>query len=124
MIEYVSLREDSARLYFSSVEERDLFLRGMGRMEGVLGVEYKENTRTLLIRFKEGSFIHYLLENLKNKKPPKRMGKEDLHFYLQPFLKNPAVKLAFSVALLGWGAGLISFGVCSMLLLPYLKTKL
>ena len=37
MIEYVSLRQGEARLYFSSVEERDLFLRGMGGMEGVMG---------------------------------------------------------------------------------------
>ncbi|MFN3869959.1 MAG: hypothetical protein ACK4MW_00525 [Aquificaceae bacterium] len=96
----------------------------MNGMDGVLGVEYKESTKTLLIRFKEGSFVHYLLENLKNKKAPERIGKEDLHFYLQSFFKNPAVKLALSVSLLGWKAGLISFGVCSMFLVPYLKTKL
>ncbi|MFN3975720.1 MAG: hypothetical protein ACK4LT_01500 [Aquificaceae bacterium] len=123
MIEYVSLRKDSARLYFSSVEERDLFLRGMDGMEGVLGVEYKESTKTLLIRFKEGSFVHYLLQNLKNRKL-EGLGKEDLHFYLQSFLKSPVVKLALSVALLGWRAGLVSFGICGMFLTPYLRTKL
>lgn len=124
MIEYVSLRKGEARLYFSSVAERDLFLRGMNGMEGVEGVEYKENTRTLLVRFREGSFFHYLLENLKGKKVPQRLEREDLHFYIQPFLKHPAVKLGFSMALLGWNVGLISFAVCSMFLVPYLKNKL
>ncbi len=51
MIEYVSLRKGEARLYFSSIVERELFLRGMNGVEGVEGVEYKENTRTLLIRW-------------------------------------------------------------------------
>lgn len=122
MIEHVYLRRGEARLYFSTVQERGLFLRGMGGMEGVLGVEYKENTRTLLIRFKENSFIHYLLQNLR--KPPKSLEGEDINFYLQPFLKHPAVKLGFSMALLGWKVGLISFAVCGMFLIPYLKTKL
>jgi len=123
MIEYVSLRQGEARLYFSSVEERDLFLRGMGGMEGVMGVEYKENTKTLLVRFKEGSFFHYLVENIKHK-PVQRLEKEDIHCYLQHLLKHPGVKLVVSLAFLGWGAGLISFALCSMLLVPYLKTKL
>ena len=124
MVEYVSLRRNEARLYFSSVEERNLFLRGMGGMEGVEGVEYKENTRTLLIRFREGSFVSYLLENLKKERTPKKLEREDIHFYIQPFLKHPAVKLGFSMALLGWKVGLISFAVCSMFLIPYLKSKL
>jgi len=123
MIEYVSLRQGEARLYFSSVEERDLFLRGMGGMEGVMGVEYKENTRTLLVRFKEGSFFHYLIENIKYK-PVQRLEKDDIHFYLQHLLKHPGVKLAVSLAFLGWSAGIISFAFCSMFLIPYLKTKL
>ncbi|MFN4318921.1 MAG: hypothetical protein ACK4FY_00370 [Aquificaceae bacterium] len=124
MIEYVSLRRGEAKLYFSSVEERDLFLRGMGGvMEGVVGVEYKENTKTLLIRFKEGSFLHYLIENIKYK-PVQKLEKEDINFYLQHILKNPGLKLALNIALLGWGAGLVSFAFCSMFLLPYLKTKL
>ncbi len=124
MIEYVSLRKGEARLYFSSTAERELFLRGMNGVEGVEGVEYKENTRTLFIKFKEGSFFHYLLENLKGSKEPQKLDREDWHFYLQPFLKHPAVKLAFSMALLGWNVGLISFAVCSMFLVPYLKNKL
>ncbi|MCS7171421.1 MAG: hypothetical protein N3D14_01305 [Aquificaceae bacterium] len=124
MIEYISRRKGEARLYFSSVEERNLFLRGMGGMEGVLGVDYKDNTRTLLIKFREGSFVHYLLENINSQKSLQKLDKEDLHFYLQPFLKHPAVKLSFSMLLLGWNVGLISFAVCSMFLLPYLKNKL
>ncbi|MDW8294206.1 MAG: hypothetical protein RMK21_02495 [Aquificaceae bacterium] len=124
MVEYVSRRGSEARLYFSSVEERNLFLRGMSGMEGVEGVEYKENTRTLLIKFREGSFAHYLLENIASKRGPQKLEREDINFYLQPFLKHPAVKLGFSMLLLGWGAGLISFAVCSIFLTPYLKNKL
>lgn len=124
MIEYVSLRKSEARLYFSSVPERDLFLRGIERMEGVEEVHYKENTRTLLVKFREGSFFHYLLENIKGNAKAQSLEKEDLHFYLSAFIKHPAVKLGFSMLMLGWGVGLISFAVCSMFLVPYLKSKL
>lgn len=124
MIEYVSLRRGEARLYFSSVPERDLFLRGIERMEGVEEVHYKENTRTLLVKFREGSFFHYLLENIKGNAKAQSLEKEDLHFYLSAFIKHPAVKLGFSMLMLGWGVGLISFAVCSMFLVPYLKSKL
>ncbi len=122
MIEQLFLRKGEARIYFSTIEERNLFLKGMKGVEGVLEVDYKENTRTMLIKFKEGSFMHYLLENLASKRRSKLEG-EDLHFYIQPFLKHPAVKLGFSTILLGWKVGLISFAVCSMFLVPYLKTK-
>ncbi len=124
MIEYVSLRKGEARLYFSSTAEREFFIRGMNGAEGVEGVEYKENTRTLFIKFKEGSFAHYLIENLKHKRSYQRLEGDDVNFYLQPLLKHPVVKLAFSTALLGWKAGLISFAVCSMFLTPYLKSNL
>ncbi len=124
MIEHVSLRKGEARLYFSSIAEKEFFLHGMKGMEGVVGVEHKENIRTVLVRFREGSFAHYLIENLKAKRESQKLEKEDLHFYLQPFLKHPAVKLGFSMALLGWNVGLISFAICSMFLMPYLKNKL
>ncbi|ADO44798.1 hypothetical protein Hydth_0397 [Hydrogenobacter thermophilus TK-6] len=35
MIEYISVSEGRARLYFSTREERDLFMRGIREMEGV-----------------------------------------------------------------------------------------
>lgn len=124
MIEYASLRKGEVRLYFSSIEERNLFLRGINGVEGIEEVEYKENTRTLLIRFKEGGFAHYLLEHIIPKRARQELSKEDMNFYLQSFLKHPAVKLGFSMLLLGWKVGLISFAVCSMLLIPYLKNKL
>ncbi|MDW8434074.1 MAG: hypothetical protein RMK35_04630 [Aquificaceae bacterium] len=124
MIEYVSYRKGEARLYFSSLEERNLFLRNMHGMEGVEGVEYKDNTRTLLIKFREGSFIHYILENLAGQRKSQALDREDLNFYIQPFLKHPAVKLGVSMLLLGWKVGLVSFTFCSIFFIPYLKTRL
>ncbi|MEZ0361988.1 MAG: hypothetical protein ABWK04_08890 [Hydrogenobacter sp.] len=121
MIEYVARKQGEARLYFSTREGRNLFARFTAELEGVLGVEYKENTTTLLIKFQEGSFAQRLIESLKPKEV--HINKEDLHFYIQPLLKHPAVKLGFSLFMLGLPAGLISFGFCSMFLIPYLKTK-
>ncbi len=123
MIEQIFLRKGEARIYFSTIEERNLFLQGIKGMDGVLELKCKENTRTLLVKFKEGSFMHYLLENLGSKKRSK-LEREDLHSYIQPLLKHPAAKLGFSIIILGWKVGLISFAVCGMLLTPYLKTKL
>ncbi|RMH80047.1 MAG: hypothetical protein D6674_06410 [Acidobacteria bacterium] len=124
MIELISRGDDWVRLYFSRREERDLFLSGMGGMEGVEGVEYKENTRTLLIRYRKGSFAEYVLNHFKTSKSQEMVDRQDLHFYISPFIKHPVVKLLFSMAMLGGVAGLIAYGVCSMFLVPYLKNKL
>ncbi len=121
MIEYISKRRGEARLYFSTRKDRDLFVYFISGVEGVLEVEYKENTKTLLIKFQEGSFAHRLIESLKPTEV--YINKEDLHFYIQPLLKHPAVKLGFSLLMLGLPVGLLSFSFCSMFLIPYLKTK-
>lgn len=124
MIEFISRGDDWIRLYFSRREERDLFLSGMGGMEGVEGVEYKESTRTLLIRYKKGSFAEYVFSHIRPSKTQEALDRQDLHFYISPLIKHPAVKLAFSMLMLGGVAGLIAYGVCSMFLVPYLKSKL
>ena len=45
MIEYIAIADGQARLYFSSVEERELFARGLRGVEGVQELIAKENTK-------------------------------------------------------------------------------
>jgi len=60
-----------------------------------------------------------LRENLKRRES---LTIEDLHFYLSPFIKHPAFKLAFSVFTFGFAVGLLSFSICTMFIIPTLKT--
>lgn len=124
MIEYISVSEGRARLYFSTREEKELFMRGIREMEGVKELEGKENTRTLLVVYSKGSFAEYFISQIKIRREAERLSREDIHFYLSHLIKHPALKLLFSMAMLGSVAGLITFGVCSMFLVPYVKTKL
>ncbi|RMH02553.1 MAG: hypothetical protein D6699_05785 [Aquificota bacterium] len=116
--------ENRVRFYFDSKADRDMFIKGLEKLSGVVKVEGKENTRSLLVVYQKGSFAEQIINSLMGRKEVKGIGKEDLHFYLSPFIKHPAVKLLFSMAMLGGVVGLITFGVCSLFLVPYLKTKL
>ncbi|ADO44797.1 hypothetical protein Hydth_0396 [Hydrogenobacter thermophilus TK-6] len=65
-------------------------------------MEGKENTKTLLVIYNKRSFAEYFINQIKIRREAKRLN----------------------MAMLGSVAGLITFGVCSMFLVPYVKTKL
>ncbi|MFN3813619.1 MAG: hypothetical protein ACK4SM_03235 [Aquificaceae bacterium] len=123
MIEYVSKRKGEVRLLFSAREERDLFSNAICKINGVVSVDYKQSTRTITVKYREDSPASLILEHIE----PKRLNmldRTDIHFYISPFLKHPAVKLIFSMLMLGSISGIVVFGACSLFLVPYLKTKL
>lgn len=51
------------------------------------------------------------------------IDKSDIHFYLGFFIKHPFLKALFSIGMLGFWVGLINFGVCSMIVMPYIKSR-
>ncbi|WP_333784920.1 hypothetical protein [Thermocrinis sp.] len=121
MIKDVVRYQNKVSLYFDSLEEKILFSKILKGLEGVEAVEEKERTKTLRVVFRKGSPADYLLSHLSPKRESS-LTKEDLFFYINPFLKHPATKLAFSVFTFGFSVGLLSFALCSMFIIPTLKT--
>jgi hypothetical protein len=104
-------------LHFDSVEGKVLF---KSRVEGLKGIKIeKEGYKTLKLKVEDQALLESLRENLKKRES---LNMEDLHFYLSPFIKHPALKLAFSVFTFGFAVGLLSFSVCSIFIVPTLKT--
>ncbi len=123
MIEYVSKREEEVRLLFSTKEGRDLFSNAIRKINGVISVDYKQSTKAVTVKYRKDTPASLILEHIEPKRLD-RLDRTDVHFYIFPFLKHPAVKLAFSMLMLGSISGIVVFGVCSLFLVPYLKTKL
>ncbi len=109
-------------LEFESVVERDAFVKSLSGTKGIRAIEYSENTRRVRVELEEGSPLYKILRSAMGQR--RSITREDIHFYLSPFIKHPAVKALFSMLMLGGSVGLISFGVCSLFLIPYLKAKL
>jgi len=121
MIKDMVRYENKVSLYFDSLEEKVLFSKILRGLDGVETVEEKELTRTLRVVFREGSPADYLLSHLSPKRESS-LNKEDLYFYINSFLKHPATKLAFSIFTFGFSVGLLSFALCSVFIMPTLKT--
>ncbi|MFN4131918.1 MAG: hypothetical protein ACK4GE_02440 [Caldimicrobium sp.] len=122
MIEYLSKREGEIRLIFSNSFERDLFYRGLAKVEGIKEIAFKENTRSLKIRYMPNSFAGMILEHISPKKR-ESVSIEDLYFYLNHLVKHPGSKLLFSILVFGKKVGPIKFALCNLLIIPYLKSK-
>ena len=104
-------------LYFGSVEEKVLF---KSRVEGLKCITIeKEGYKTLKLKVEDQTLLESLRKNLERRES---LTIKDLHFYLSPFIKHPALKLAFSVFTFGFAVGLLSFSVCSIFIVPTLKT--
>ncbi len=117
MINHVATYGNTLSLHFDSVEVKALF---KSRVEGLRGITIeKEGYKTLKLKVEDQALLESLRENLERRES---LTIEDLHFYLSPFIKHPALKLAFSVFTFGFGVGLLSFSVCSIFIVPTLKT--
>ena len=104
-------------LYFDHPEEKILFKR---RIEGLRGIKIeREGYRSLRLVVEEPRLLEELKRSSKGKE---RLTLEDIHFYVSPLLKHPAIKLAFSIMTFGFAVGITSFALCSMFVIPSLKT--
>jgi hypothetical protein len=117
VINHVATYGNILSLHFDSVEVKVLF---KSRVEGLKGIKIeKEGYKTLKLKVEDQALLEILRENLERRES---LTIEDLHFYLSPFIKHPALKLAFSVFTLGFAVGLLSFSICSIFIVPTLKT--
>jgi hypothetical protein len=117
MINHIATYGNMLSLYFDSVEEKVLF---KSRVEGLKGITIeKEGYKTLKLKVEDQTLLESLRKNLERRES---LTIEDLHFYLSPFIKHPALKLAFSIFTFGFAVGLLSFSVCSIFIIPTLKT--
>jgi hypothetical protein len=117
MLNHIVTYGNTMSLHFDSVEGKVLF---KSRVEGLKGIKIeKEGYKTLKLKVEDQALLESLRENLERRES---LTIEDLHFYLSPFIKHPALKLAFSIFTFGFAVGLLSFSVCSMFIVPTLKT--
>jgi len=117
VINHIATYGNTLSLYFDSVEVKVLF---KSRVEGLKGIKIeKEGYKTLKLKVEDQTPLESLRENLERRES---LTIEDLHFYLSPFIKHPALKLAFSIFTFGFAVGLLSFSICSIFIVPTLKT--
>jgi hypothetical protein len=117
VINHVATYGNTLSLHFDSVEVKVLF---KSRVEGLKGIRIeKEGYKTLKLKVEDRALLESLRENLERRES---LTIEDLHFYLSPFIKHPALKLAFSIFTFGFAVGLLSFSICSIFIVPTLKT--
>jgi len=117
VINHIATYGNTLSLHFDSAEGKILF---KSRVEGLKGIKIeKEGYKTLKLKVEDQALLESLRENLERRES---LTIEDLHFYLSPFIKHPALKLAFSVFTFGFAVGLLSFSICSIFIVPTLKT--
>ncbi|MEJ5172850.1 MAG: hypothetical protein WHT47_03975 [Hydrogenothermaceae bacterium] len=109
------------RLKFDSVLELRQFRSLLSKIEGIN--EIKEKSASILITYSPNTEAEFLFKNLKSSQERIKLDKDDLYHYTAPFIKHPATKALYSMMLLGFKRGLITFGICSIFLTRYLKSK-
>ncbi len=67
--------ENRVRFYFDSKADRDMFIKELEKLSGVVKVEGKENTRSLLVVYQKGSFAEQIINSLMGRKEVKGIGK-------------------------------------------------
>lgn len=116
-----SLIPGRIRVRFDSFLERDRFKSALYKMDGVL--EIKERADSILVIFKPYSEAGVFLNNLNPKRDKVKLDKDDILHYTAGLIKNPVVKAMYTISMLGFRRGLITFGLCSILLARYLRAK-
>ncbi|MEN3034118.1 MAG: hypothetical protein ABDH18_03930 [Aquificaceae bacterium] len=104
------------RLSFYNSIEREHFERTL-KNSNLFDVLESGNT-SLLVKVRSTE-----IEQILNASRNQLVDRADIHFYLSFFIKHPFVKAVFSISMLGFWAGLISFGVCSMIFMPYIRSR-
>ncbi|MEZ0323863.1 MAG: hypothetical protein ABWJ98_06125 [Hydrogenothermaceae bacterium] len=109
------------RLRFDNLYEKERVRSMLSKLDGIINI--KESNLSFLITYKSNSEVALILDNLQTKKDNIPLDKGDLFFYTAPFIKSPVTKFIYTIGLLGFKKGVITFGVCTMLLGRYLKSK-
>ncbi|MCS7084278.1 MAG: hypothetical protein NZL90_04775 [Aquificaceae bacterium] len=104
------------RIHFYNPIEKERFEEKI-RKEGFIEVLESGNS-SLLIKV-NSAVINEMLDVSKFH----GLDRSDIHFYLGFFIKHPFLKALFSIGMLGFWVGLINFGVCSMIVMPYIKSR-
>jgi hypothetical protein len=97
MVNHVATYGNTVSLYFDSVESKVLF---KSRVAGLKGIKIeKEGYKTLRLKVEDQALLESLLESLEKRRSLNSLSIniEDLYSYISPFIKHPALKLAFTV---------------------------
>lgn len=109
------------RIKFDNLKEKSYMDSLISKLDGVK--EFKSTSTSILINYDLNTEADFVLRNLKSKEEYVKIEMDDLYYYTVPFIKNTATKAIYSIMLLGFKRGLITFGICSLFLAKYLKSK-
>lgn len=119
-MEKVSYYDGVYLFRFNTLVEKELFKGAIRAFPGIVDVYDKDGVKTLKIRTVPGSLGDTLLRDFQSRKKVK-FDMQDLNYYLQLLLKHPLFKLCLSIWLLGAKVGILSFLICSQIIMPLLK---
>lgn len=109
------------RIKFDNLQEKSYIDSLISKLDGIK--EFKSTSTSILINYDINTEADFVLRNLKSKEEHIKIEMDDVYYYTVPFIKNPAMKAMYSIMLLGFKRGLITFGICSLFLAKYLKSK-
>jgi adenine-specific DNA methylase len=114
------------RIEFDNILEKKQFLENIRSLNGI--VEIKESSKSITVNYNQNTQFDYFLKNfilpsIENKRTVEKIDKDDIHYYIAPLLKSNVVKALWSVSLLGFKRGFLTFTICSLGVSAYLKNK-
>ncbi|MGC9006637.1 MAG: hypothetical protein ACP5JX_03585 [Sulfurihydrogenibium sp.] len=124
----VSYTDSRVRIMFDNLLEKNEFKTNIANLSGIKEVKEAGNSLTLIYEPKSQfayflkAFIKPSLE-YKSKKMFEKLDKEDYHYYISLLIKNDLVKALWSISLLGFKRGFLTFTICTLGISRYLKNK-
>ncbi|MCS7149922.1 MAG: hypothetical protein N2Z40_02405 [Caldimicrobium sp.] len=109
--------------HFETLVEKENFKKAIKAFPGVVDLSDRDTGRTLRIKVIQDSLADNFLRDFQCRRSIK-FDKEDLNYYLHLILKHPLLKLGISVGLLGAKVGILSFLICSQIMMPFIKKTL
>ncbi|MCS7199781.1 MAG: hypothetical protein N2327_04405 [Caldimicrobium sp.] len=119
-MEKISQHNGAYLFRFNTLVEKELFKGAIKAFPGIVDISDKDGVKTLKIRTIPGSLGDTLLRDFQCRKKIK-FDRQDLNYYLQLLLKHPLLKLCLSIWLLGARVGILSFLICSQIIMPLIK---
>lgn len=108
---------------FETSVEKEHFKRAICVLPGIEEVSDREGGRTLRIRVSPGSIGESILKSVGRRREIS-LDREDVYYYTTLILKHPLLKLLISAVLLGPKVGILSFLICSQVVMPFIKKTL
>lgn len=122
-MELIACYEGNYVFSFETSVEKEYFKRAICGLPGVEEINDRDGGKTLRVRVLSGSIGEEILKSIGRRKEY-FLDREDVYYYTSLILKHPLLKLLISATLLGPKVGILSFLICSQVIMPFIKNTL